>query len=112
MGIIAPAIVIVFFSFAFGKDMNYKIGIIDKDNSYISKEIIDVINDIEDVDITHISKDNYEILLASHQIQIAIIIEDNFSNNLLNLEEFEALKLFERFNLARTKNISVFFYFI
>ena len=31
MGIIAPAIVIVFFSFAFGKDMNYKIGIIDKD---------------------------------------------------------------------------------
>ena len=87
MGIIAPAIVIVFFSFAFGKDMNYKIGIIDKDNSYISKEIIDVINDIEDVDITHISKDNYEILLASHQIQIAIIIEDNFSNNLLNLEE-------------------------
>ena len=28
--------------------------------------------------------------------------------NLLNLEEFEALKLFERFNLARTKNISVF----
>lgn len=28
--------------------------------------------------------------------------------NLFNLEEFEALKLFERFNLARTKNISVF----
>lgn len=87
MGIIAPAIVIVFFSFAFGKDMNYKIGIIDKDNSYISREIIDVINDIEDVDITDISKDNYEILLASHQIQIAIIIEDNFSDNVLNLED-------------------------
>ena len=87
MGIVAPAIVIVFFSFAFGKNMNYKIGIIDKDNSYISKEIIDVINNIEDVDITDISKENYEILLASHQIQIAIIIEESFSNNLLNLED-------------------------
>ena len=87
MGIVSPAIVIVFFSFAFGSNMNYKVGIIDKDNSYISKDIINVISNIEDIDIVDIKKDNYEMLLASHQIQIAIIIEKNFSNNLLNLEE-------------------------
>lgn len=28
--------------------------------------------------------------------------------NLLNLEEFEALKLYERFNVARTRNITIF----
>lgn len=28
--------------------------------------------------------------------------------NLLNLEEYEALKLYERFNLARTRNITIF----
>ena len=87
MGIVSPAIVIVFFSFAFGSNMNYKVVIIDKDNSYISKDIINVISNIEDIDIVDIKKDNYEMLLASHQIQIAIIIEKNFSNNLLNLEE-------------------------
>ena len=87
IGIVSPAIVIVFFSFAFGSNMNYKVGIIDKDNSYISKDIINVISNIEDIDIVDIEKDNYEMLLASHQIQIAIIIEKNFSNNLLNLEE-------------------------
>ena len=26
MGIVAPAVIIVFFSFAFGSDMNYKVG--------------------------------------------------------------------------------------
>ena len=36
MGIVAPAVIIVFFSFAFGSDMNYKVGIINKDNNYIS----------------------------------------------------------------------------
>lgn len=87
IGIVSPAIVIVFFSFAFGSNMNYKVGIIDKDNSYISKDIIDVISNIEDIDIVDIEKDNYEMLLASHQIQIDIIIEKNFSNNLLNLED-------------------------
>ena len=40
MGIIAPALIIVFFSFAFGQESNYKVGIIDKDDNYISKEII------------------------------------------------------------------------
>ena len=85
MGIVSPAVVIVIFSFAFGKNMNYKVGIIDKDNTYISKEVVDVINNIEDIDLVDISKDNYEMLLASHQIQIAIIIEDNFSENVLNL---------------------------
>lgn len=87
MGVIAPAIVIVFFSFAFGKQMNYKIGIIDKDSTYISKEIINSVGKIENIDILDISKENYELLLASHQIQIAIIIEENFERKLLNLEE-------------------------
>ncbi|WP_195245173.1 ABC transporter permease, partial [Clostridium celatum] len=87
MGILAPAIVLIFFSFAFGNDITYKVGIVDKDNNYISNEIIETINNIEDVDVVDISKDNYEMLLASHQIQIAVIIEDNFSYNILNLKE-------------------------
>ena len=56
IGIVSPAIVIVFFSFAFGSNMNYKVGIIDKDNSYISKDIINVISNIEDIDIVDIKK--------------------------------------------------------
>ncbi|MDU3723055.1 MAG: ABC transporter permease, partial [Clostridium celatum] len=49
MGILAPAIVLIFFSFAFGNDITYKVGIVDKDNNYISNEIIETINNIEDV---------------------------------------------------------------
>lgn len=87
MGVVAPAIVIVFFSFAFGNEMNYRVGVIDKDNRYISKEIIQAINKIEDIDIVDIKNDNYEILLISHQIELAIIIDDNFSEDVLNLKE-------------------------
>ena len=77
MGILAPALVIVFFSFAFGNDTNYKVGVVDKDNSYISNEIVETINNIENVDTVDISKDNYDMLLASHQIELAVVIEND-----------------------------------
>ena len=85
MGIVAPALIIVFFSFTFGKETNYKVGVIDKDNNYISKEIIKAIENIENVDITEVEDEDYEILLASHQIQMVVIINDGFSENILNL---------------------------
>ena len=91
MGIIAPAIIIVFFSFAFGQESNYKVGIIDKDDNYISKEIIKSIEDIENVDVVKVDKEEYEILLASHQVQLVVIIEDKFSDNILNLKDDEVI---------------------
>lgn len=87
MAVVAPAIIIVFFSFIFGNVANYRIGIIDIDKSYISSEIIETINNIDNVDIIDVTKENYEILLLSHQIQMIIIIEDGFSDKILNLEE-------------------------
>lgn len=91
MGIIAPGIIIVFFSFIFGNDINYKVGVIDKDNEYISREVIKSISEIENVDILNVSNDNYEMLLISHQIQLAVIIEEDFSNKLLNLNKSEVI---------------------
>lgn len=91
MGIIAPALVIVFFSFSFGSDINYKVGVIDNDDSYISNEVIETINKIENVDVVNIEKDNYEILLASHQIQLALIINEDFSNKVLSGAEEEII---------------------
>lgn len=87
MGIIAPALIIIFFSFVFGKEPNYKVGIIDKDNNYISKEIIKSIKDIENVDVVKVDYEDYEILLSSHQLQLVVIIKDGFSNNILNLKD-------------------------
>ena len=89
MGIVAPAVIIVFFSFAFGSDMNNKVGIINKDNNYISNEVVEAINKVENIDVVDISKENYEMLIISHQIQMVVIIEENFSDNILNLEESE-----------------------
>ena len=89
MVIVAPAVIIVFFSFAFGSDMNYKVGIINKDNNYISNEVVEAINKVENIDVVDISKENYEMLIISHQIQMVVIIEENFSDNILNLEESE-----------------------
>lgn len=87
MGIIAPALIIVFFSFAFGNEANYKVGIIDNDDKYISKEIIKVIEEIENVDVVKVKEKDYEILLASHQVQLVVIIKDGFSNNILDLKD-------------------------
>ena len=91
MGIIAPALIIVFFSFAFGQESNYKVGIIDKDGKYISKEIIKSIEDIENVDVVKVDEEEYEILLASHQVQLVVIIKDGFSDNILNLKDDEVI---------------------
>lgn len=85
MGIMAPALIIIFFSFVFGNETIYKVGVIDNDDTYISKEIIKSISKIENVEVVDLDKDNYEIQLASHQIQIVIIIPKNFSHNILNL---------------------------
>lgn len=89
MSIIIPSVVIVFLSFVFGNSVNYKVGIVNEDKSYISNEIIETIKSIDNVDIVDIRQDNYEILLVSHQIQIVVIIEENFTYKVLNLEEGE-----------------------
>ena len=91
MGIIAPALIIVFFSFAFGKEAGYKVGVIDKDSNYISKEIIKTIEDIENVDVLEVSEEEYEMLLASHQVQLVVIINNGFRENILNLVEEEVI---------------------
>ena len=68
MGIIAPAFIILFFTFAFGKEYNYKVGIMDNDKSYISSEIIKTIDNIENIDIVNIDNNDYKILLSKYPI--------------------------------------------
>ena len=49
MGIILPAFVIIFFTFEFGNEYKFKVGIIDKDNFYASEETVKVIDELQDV---------------------------------------------------------------
>ena len=88
-GIIVPAFIIVFFSFEFGGEYKFKVGVIDNDNSYASNEIIKTIDDLEDIESIKIKEDDYEILLITQQIQMAIIIDENFQYNLLNSQDNE-----------------------
>lgn len=86
MGIIIPIFIIIFFSFEFSTDYNFKVGVIDKDNTYVSKEIIQIIDEIEGVDILNVKEKDCETFLITNQIQMVIVIEDNFQDKLLNLE--------------------------
>ena len=87
MGVILPALVIIFFTFEFGSEYKFKVGIIDKDNSYVSEEVIKVIDELEDVETVNIKEKDYKMLLVSQQIQMAIIINDGFQEKLLNNED-------------------------
>ena len=69
MGIVAPAVIIVFFSFAFGSDMNYKVGIINKDNNYISNQVVEAINEVENIDVVDISKESISIVKSNIKIR-------------------------------------------
>ena len=89
ISIIMPAFIIVFFSFEFKGEDKYKVGIIDNDNTYASRELISAIDDLEDIQSIKIKEEDSEILLITQQIQMAIIINDNFQDNLLNLRENE-----------------------
>ena len=89
MGIILPAFIVVFFSFEFGGQYKYKVGVIDKDKSYVSNEIIKTIDNLEDVESINVKENNYKILLITQQIEMIIIIDDNFQQKLLNGENEE-----------------------
>ena len=56
IGIIMPAFIVVFFSFEFGIEYKYKVGIVDKDKSYASNEIIKSIDNLEDIETTKVKK--------------------------------------------------------
>ena len=89
MGIIVPIFIIIFFSFEFSTEYNFRIGVVDKDNTYVSREMIQSIDEIEDVDIVNIKEEDYKIFLITNQIQMAILIDDDFQEKLLNLEDGE-----------------------
>ena len=89
IGIIIPAFIVVFFSFEFIGEYKFKVGVIDKDNSYVSKEIIKTIDDLEGIQAIEIKEDDYEILLITQQIQMSVTIYDDFQNKLLNLDNNE-----------------------
>lgn len=89
MGIIVPVVAIMCSTFKFDKDYSFKVGIIDKDKSYFSQEIINTIDDIEGVDIIYTQEKDCDILLITQQIQMIILINNNFQEKLLNLEDEE-----------------------
>ena len=86
IGVIIPAFIIIFFSFEFGGQYKYKIGIVDKDNSYSSNQIIESINELEDIQSVKIKEKDYKLLLITQQIEVAVIIDKNFEENLLNFK--------------------------
>ncbi len=85
MGIVAPAIIILFFGFSFGKEYTYKVGILDEDNSYISREIINSLGKMENIDLINIDSD-YKTKVLTQEIEVAIIIAENLEKNLLDLK--------------------------
>lgn len=89
LGIILPAFIIIFFSFEFGGQYKFKVGIIDNDKSYASREITKTIDSLEDIQSMEIKEEDYEILLITQQIEMAIIIDNHFQDNLLNSQNNE-----------------------
>ena len=86
-GVIIPVFIIIFFSFEFGGQYKYKIGIVDKDNSYSSNQIIESIDELEDIQSVKIKEKDYKLLLITQQIEVAVIIDKGFEDNLLNFKE-------------------------
>ena len=86
IGIIMPAFIIIFFSFEFGSDYKYKVGIVDNDKSYASNEIIKSINNLEDIESTYVKEKDYNLLLITQQIEVAVIIDEGFQDKILNFE--------------------------
>ena len=82
-----PAFIVVFFSFEFGIEYKYKVGIVDKDKSYASNEIIKSIDNLEDIETTKVKEKDYNILLITQQIEVAVIIDKGFEDN----EEIEVV---------------------
>lgn len=91
MGIILPAFITIFFSFEFGGEYSYKVGIIDNDDSYISREIIKSIENLEEIDCVEVKEDNYKVDLITQQVQVVIIINKGLEDKLINLENEEII---------------------
>ncbi len=85
MGVIAPALIILFFGFAFGKEYTYKVAVLDDDKSFTSQQIINSLSKMENIDLIYIEGD-YESKLLTQDIEVAIIIDKNTEQDLLNLK--------------------------
>ena len=73
MGIILPAFVIIFFTFEFGNEYKFQVGIIDKDDSYASEELVKVIDELEDVEV--IKHGKIKATLLSHNYYLKALLQ-------------------------------------
>ena len=103
-GVIIPVFIIIFFSFEFGGQYKYKIGIVDKDNSYSSNQIIESIDELEDIQSVKIKEKDYKLLLITQQIEVAVIIDKGFEDNLLNFIEQDIIPLIYRRKMNEREN--------
>lgn len=84
LSIILPAILTIVFSFVLGKDMEYRVGIINKDKGVISQLVLEKVENIEGIVIEEIEEESYENALASKELELAIVIDEDFTENILN----------------------------
>lgn len=84
LAIVLPAILTIFFSFVLGQEMEYRVGIINKDKGIISQHILEKVENIEGIIIEEIEEESYENSLASKELELAIIVDENFTDNILN----------------------------
>lgn len=77
--IIAMLIPLLFF---YDINENISIGIIDNDNSYISRQIIDELHNKEDLRISLLSKNDAEKDLVQNEVLAVINIPKNYSNDI------------------------------
>ena len=84
LAIVLPAILTIVFSYVLGQDMEYRVGIINKDNGIISDSVLEKIEAIDNIKIEEIKEGNEDSLLAGNELDLVIIVNDDFTKNILS----------------------------
>lgn len=92
IAIIMPSLATVLLSYVMGQSFEYNVGIIDKDNSYLSNNLIERLDEIEGVNLVYI-KENEEDKILLRQISLALKIDEGFNDSIINGKNEENLEV-------------------
>ncbi|MEG0855339.1 MAG: ABC transporter permease [Terrisporobacter sp.] len=82
--IIIPTIITVGISFLMGSSNKYGIGLVNKDNGVISREVIKNLKDMDTISIVNLKEDEVDTSIISRSVELCIVIDENFTENILN----------------------------
>ncbi len=82
--IVLPTILTLGFSYMFGSEMKYSVGLVNQDKGIVSEKVLEKLRTSDTFNIKELNHDELDSAIVGKEVEVAIIFDENFSTNILN----------------------------